>query len=230
MLAYTGAMSIRLNRFVASATTLSRRAADQAIADGRVLVNNEAPSVGQAVDETDTVTLDGRSLKAPEQALTVMLNKPAGYVVSRNGQGSRTIYELLPYEYQSLNPVGRLDKESSGLLLLSNDGALTQQLTHPSNQKLKTYEIRLSKPLAPLHRQMISDHGLMLNDGLSKLQLEQLTSDKDWRVHMHEGRNRQIRRTFEALGYRINALHRTEFGTYRLQGLRPGEHTVIITK
>jgi 23S rRNA pseudouridine2605 synthase len=220
-------MPIRLNRFIASATTLSRRAADQAIADGRVLVNKLTPSTGQAVESNDDVTLDGRSLTPPPSIVTVMLNKPVGYVVSRNGQGSHTIYELLPYEFQTLNPVGRLDKESSGLLLLSNDGELAQQLTHPSYEKLKTYEVTLGQPLAPLHRQMISDHGLMLEDGLSKLQLEQLQTEKNWRIQMHEGRNRQIRRTFESLNYRVIKLHRTQFGTYDLGGLRSAAYRLV---
>jgi 23S rRNA pseudouridine2605 synthase len=147
-----------------------------------------------------------------------MMNKPVGYVVSRNGQGSPTIYSLLPLQYHKLKPVGRLDKASSGLLLLTNDGNLANDLTHPSKQKVKIYEISLNLPLQPLHRQMISDHGIELEDGNSKLQLERREegNDKDWTVTMHEGRNRQIRRTFGALGYDVTKLHRTQFGPYKL--------------
>lgn len=147
-----------------------------------------------------------------------MLNKPVGYVVSRDGQGSPTVYELLPKELQNLKPIGRLDKNSSGLLLLTNDGRLAQELTHPSYHKVKIYEVRLNKNLAPLHRQMISEIGIHLSDGPSKLGLERMneSSDKSWRITMHEGRNRQIRRTFESLGYAVAKLHRTTFGNYLL--------------
>jgi 23S rRNA pseudouridine2605 synthase len=216
---------MRLNKYIASSSTLSRRAADDAIASGRVSVNGAVPQQGQDISGTDVVTLDGRTITPAVNTVTIMLNKPPGYVVSRDGQGADTIYDLLPPEYWPLNPVGRLDKYSSGLLLLTNDGQLAQDLTHPSKQKVKLYEILLDKPLAPLHRQMISDHGLSLEDGPSKLQLERQTEGDDiaWIVTMHEGRNRQIRRTFEALGYRVTHLHRTQFGEYQLERLERGK-------
>lgn len=153
-----------------------------------------------------------------------MLNKPPGYVCSRAGQGSRTIYELLPSDYKILKPIGRLDKYSSGLLLLTNDGDLANELTHPRYAKTKVYDITLDKPLQPLHQQMINDRGLTLEDGLSKLSLLKLNNSTEWQVTMREGRNRQIRRTFEALGYGITKLHRTSFGSYILKELAPGAH------
>lgn len=191
---------------------------------GQVTINGQPAKQGQDVQTGDIVRLDGHLIKPVASIITIMLNKPRGYVVSRDGQGSKTIYDLLPPEYQQLNPVGRLDKDSSGLLLLTNDGLLANELTHPSHQKVKVYEVTLDKPLQPLHRQMISDHGLMLEDGLSKLQLERRAEgdDKSWIVMMHEGRNRQIRRTFAALGYDIQKLHRTQFGTYQLDSLAIG--------
>ncbi|HSX42472.1 MAG TPA: pseudouridine synthase [Candidatus Saccharimonadales bacterium] len=216
---------MRINRYVASSSELSRRAADAAIAAGRVLVNGQTPVAGQEITEADKVTLDGRVIM-PAPAATLMLNKPRGYVVSRNGQGSSTIYDLVPPEYHHLNAVGRLDKDSSGLLLLTSDGALAQELTHPSHQKTKVYEVTLDKPLQPLHRQMISDHGIMLDDGRSQLLLERLRDGDDtaWQVHMHEGRNRQIRRTFAAVGYMVQTLHRTQFGPYSLGELPHGTY------
>ncbi len=215
---------MRLNKYIAASTELSRRAADDAIAAGRVLVNGQAPQVGQDIGDNDQVTLDDRRITPAVKTITIMLNKPPGIVVSRDGQGAETIYDLLPPEYQRLNPVGRLDKYSSGLLLLTNDGQLAQELTHPSNQKVKIYEVFLDKPLQPLHRQMISDHGLTLEDGVSKLQLDRMKEGDDiaWQVTMHEGRNRQIRRTFVALGYRVTHLHRTHFGPYTLDNLPKG--------
>jgi 23S rRNA pseudouridine2605 synthase len=215
---------MRINKFVALATGMSRRAADKAINEGRVVLNGAAAQFSDRVASSADVLLDGKRIEA-QTTTTIMLNKPVGYVVSRDGQGSRTIYELLPPELHHLKPIGRLDKDSSGLLLLTNDGKLAHELTHPSFQKTKIYEIELDKPLQPLHRQMIVDHGVMLEDGNSKLQLERLEegNNKKWRVTMHEGRNRQIRRTFQSLGYEVKKLHRTHFGKYQLLDLLPGK-------
>jgi 23S rRNA pseudouridine2605 synthase len=112
---------------------------------------------------------------------------------------------------------------------LTNDGDLANQLTHPSYKKVKIYEVALDEPLQPLHRQMISDNGIKLDDGPSKLQIERLMEDNDrrWKITMSEGRNRQIRRTFEALGYTVKTLHRVQFGDYRLNNLPPGKVRVI---
>ncbi len=159
---------MRVNKYIAAASSLSRRAADAAIAAGRVRVNDAPVTAGQDVGETDVVTLDGRILQPTVTMTTIMFNKPTGYVCSRDGQGSLTIYDLLPPEYHHLNPVGRLDKDSSGLLLLTNDGQLAEQLTHPRYAKTKHYEITLDRPLQPLHQQIISDRGVMLDDGNSQ--------------------------------------------------------------
>lgn len=220
---------MRINKYVALASGLSRRKADEAIAAGQVSVNDTAPVAGQDIGQTDVVRLQGRILSVPVSLTTLMLNKPAGFVVSRDGQGSRTIYDLLPAGYHNLKPVGRLDKYSSGLLLLTNDGNLANELTHPSHQKTKLYEVSLDKPLQPLHRQMISDFGVALEDGPSKLQLERQTegNDHNWLIAMHEGRNRQIRRTFSSLGYEVRRLHRTHFGQFSLGALKQGEFTPV---
>ncbi len=219
---------MRINKYIASASSLSRRAADAAVLAGRVQINGRQADSGSQVTDLDLVTLDGQPLFIEHHSLTIMLNKPVGVVVSRAGQGSKTIYDSIPDQYQTLNPVGRLDKNSSGLLLLTNDGALANQLTHPRYAKLKVYEIRLNQPLAPLHQQMINDRGISLEDGLSKLQLEKIDElGIAWRVTMREGRNRQIRRTFDALGYSVTRLHRTHFGSYSLGDLPKGVCRVI---
>ena len=220
---------MRINKYVALASGLSRRTADAAIAAGQVTVNGAASVTGQDIAVNDVVRLQGRILELPVLHTTLMLNKPAGFVVSREGQGSRTIYDFLPPEHHRLKPVGRLDKNSSGLLLLTDDGDLAQELTHPSRQKIKIYEVELGKPLEPLHRQMISDYGIQLEDGPSKLQLERQTegNDRAWIVTMHEGRNRQIRRTFESLGYAVTRLHRTHFGNFSLGDLKAGKFTLV---
>ena len=214
---------MRINKYVAQSTALSRRAADTAIEEGRILVNGVLPTPGQHIAETDRVTVDGKPITPPKHHQTILLNKPIDYVCSRDGQGSKTIYELLPKEYQHLNSVGRLDKNSSGLLLLTDDGQLAQELAHPSHQKEKIYEIRLDHELTPEDFETITKKGVGLEDGLSKFALDYINDDNfEWKVTMKEGRNRQIRRTFDALGYTVTKLHRTHFGNYRLDELELG--------
>jgi len=215
---------MRINQFIARASGLSRRAADAAIASGRVRVNDKPATLGQEVIIEDAVMLDGQTLSLPSQLVTIMLNKPAGYVVSRSGQGSKTIYDLLPSELHNLKPVGRLDKDSSGLLLLTNDGQLAQELTHPKFTKAKVYEVELDKSLTPANQAKI-EQGIELEDGLSRMKL---TGDgKIWVVKMSEGRNRQIRRTFGALGYTVTKLHRNQFDNYRLDSVQAGQYLQI---
>lgn len=219
---------MRINKYIAQASDLSRRAADTAVSEGRVQINGRTADAGSQVGDQDLVTLDGTPLFVEQATTTILYNKPFGYVVSRDGQGSKTIYDTLPAEYRQLNPVGRLDKNSSGLLLLTNDGVLANELTHPRYAKIKIYEIRLNQQLAPLHQQMINDRGISLEDGLSQLQLEKLDDEgHTWRVTMREGRNRQIRRTFSALDYTVTRLHRTHFGEYTLGDLAKGATKIV---
>ena len=220
---------MRINKYLAQSTGISRRMADKAVAAGRVTINDQPAEAGSAAGENDIVQLDGRLIAPAVETVTVMFHKPVGCVVSRDGQGSLTIYDLLLDEYRLLKPIGRLDKNSSGLLLLTNDGQLANELTHPRYAKTKIYEVSLGKPLAPLHRQMINDHGINLEDGNSQLNLERLLDGDDtrWRVTMQEGRNRQIRRTFASLNYHVAALHRTNFGSYTLGDLKPRQTRVI---
>jgi 23S rRNA pseudouridine2605 synthase len=216
---------MRINKFIAQATGISRRMADRAIISGRVTVNGVIAESGTNVADKDVVMLDGRQVTALEQTLTIIFNKPIGYVVSRDGQGARTIYDILPPEYHLLKPIGRLDKDSSGLLLLTNNGDLANELTHPRYGKTKVYNVRLNKPLEPLHQQMISDYGVTLKDGPSKLSVvrDEDTGPLSYIVTMQEGRNRQIRRTFDSLGYTVKHLQRTQFGNYSLDNLASGQ-------
>lgn len=211
-------MRMRLNKFLAHATGISRRTADAAIADGRVTVNGQAATVGQQITNSDTVALDKRAITPSVKSLTILVNKPVGYVVSRRGQGSKTIYDLLPDNYDQLKPVGRLDKDSSGLLLMTNDGDLAHRLAHPRYAKTKQYTVSLDRTLTPEDKQHIIT-GVRLSDGISQLGLQPGQGSTSWQVTMSEGRNRQIRRTFAALGYRVTTLHRTNFGPYSLAQL-----------
>lgn len=218
--------SIRLNKFIALHAGLSRREADQLIEKGSVTINGAPARLGQHIAPTDTVLLNGQTLKHHTDHIYIALHKPVGYVCSRKQQGdSPTIYSLLPEELHTLKPVGRLDKDSSGLILLTNDGDFAHSMTHPKFIKTKIYEVQLSKPLEPLHQQMISDYGIALEDGTSKFLIEK--DGDSYKITMHEGRNRQIRRTFSSLGYTVIKLHRVEFGKYSLSQLQSGEFKKI---
>ena len=210
---------MRLNQFIAQSTDLSRRSADKAISEGRVLVNSKKPELGQSISEKDLVQIDGKLLGAQIKHQTIQLNKPFGYVVSRDGQGSKTVYDLLPENLSNLKPIGRLDRNSTGLLLLTNDGNLNQKLSHPSNNKLKIYNVKLDKILTTEDKAKIEE-GVFLEDGYSRLKL--LGGQDKWQVSMTEGRNRQIRRTFDFLGYKVIKLHRVSFGDYKLGDQKSG--------
>jgi 23S rRNA pseudouridine2605 synthase len=208
---------------------ISRREADDLIDYGHVKVNGAKVTLGARFEEGDEITIRNQPLGAPVAFEYIALNKPIGYVSSRKQQGETpTIYSILPEQYHSLKPVGRLDKDSSGLMLLTNDGDFAYEMTHPKFYKTKIYEVSLDVPLAPLHQQMISDHGIQLEDGPSQLSLERVDdSHENWIVTMHEGRNRQIRRTFSSLGYTVTKLHRTDFGHYSLGDIKSGKFSIV---
>lgn len=220
----------RLNKYLAFQMGMSRREADILISKMKVRVNGEVANLGMQIKKSDKITISGKELPTDSKFEYLALNKPVGYVCSRKNQGiTPTIYSLLPPKFHHLKPVGRLDKNSSGLLLLSNDGDFAYQMTHPKFFKTKIYKVRLDKDLQPLHQQMISDYGINLVDGISKLNLERMgdKNRKDWIITMHEGRNRQIRRTFDSLGYSVLKLHRTNFGNYSLSDILNGKYKIL---
>lgn len=222
-------MSERLNKYIAFQLGISRREADELISDGKVSVNDSVVVLGARLEEGDVVTVKGKPVAATETKQYIALNKPVGYVCSRKAQGDNpTIYDLLPKEYHSLKAVGRLDKDSSGLILLTNDGDFAYEMTHPKFYKVKRYEVTLDHALEPLHQQMINDNGIQLEDGPSQLTLEKVDDQRTkWIVTMSEGRNRQIRRTFAALGYEVTKLHRTNFGNYGLGNIAEGKFETL---
>lgn len=220
----------RLNKHLALQLGVSRREADDLIERGVVAVNGATATLGGRFSNGDKITVNGKELKNDTVYEYIAFHKPVGYVCSRRQQGdSQTIYDLLPKQYYNLKPVGRLDRDSSGLILLSNDGDFAFTMTHPKFAKTKIYEARLDNELTPLHQQMINDYGIQLEDGSSQLQLERMndTDRKNWIITMKEGRNRQIRRTFGALGYKVDKLHRTNFGNFTLGDIKVGEYKVL---
>ncbi len=224
---------MRLNKYLALHLGISRREADDIIEMGRAKINGVTAVLGSQVNDNDLVIANNKEVSTNTKYQYLALHKPIGYVCSRRRQGDTpTIYELLPQNLHDLKTVGRLDKNSSGLILLTNDGDFAYQMTHPKFAKVKIYKVKLDKELEPLHQQMISDHGLQLEDGFSKITLES-DNERDrryWTATMKEGRNRQVRRTFRALGYIVVQLHRTNFGNYSLGDIEPGKYEDVLMR
>jgi len=220
---------MRINQFIAQHVGLSRRRADDAITNKRVTVNGRLCKLGENIIPSDIVCLDGNVIDNNTRLVYLILNKPVGYVCSRNGQGAKTIYDLLPSDLKHLKSVGRLDKDSSGLLLLTNDGELANKLIHPSYEKEKIYEVVLDKPLSMGDQQKIYQ-GVPVETYISQMHLQKLATgerhvpNSSYLVTLTEGKNRQIRRTFSTLGYNVTKLHRTKFGEYTLGSLENGKY------
>lgn len=216
---------IRLNKYLAFLLGISRREADLRIEQGRVAVNGATASLGNVIRPgKDKITLDTTDVTAhPKRYTYLLMNKPVGYICSRKQQGETpTIYSLLPRQYQHLKVAGRLDKDSSGLLLLTDDGDTIFNLTHPKFGKLKKYIVGLNKPLKSEDLKKI-ELGVHLEDGPSRLEVSPLTVSKlpnSYSITMHEGRNRQIRRTFKQLGYSVTFLERIKLGNFSLTTLQ----------
>jgi len=213
---------MRLNRYIARANGMSRRAADEAIMARRVRIGEETGTLGQVVTNDDRVYLDDKLLTLPKEFTYIIYHKPVGLVVSRQHQGEADIiYDHLPPEFERLRSVGRLDRDSSGLLVLTDDGDYAHKQTHPRYEKSKRYEVELDKSLKASDADLLRA-GIALDDGTSRLGLTDLKG-REVVVTISEGRNRQIRRSFEALGYTVVGLHRTDFGDLKLGELKPGE-------
>src|SRR5215213_5106181 len=220
---------MRLNRFLAAAGIGSRRHCDELIAAGRVTINGRVCtdfSVQPA--PTDHVKVGGKMVRA-QQRLDLVLHKPAGFVSTRSDPHARdTIFDLLPPHLPRLFNVGRLDAQSEGLLLLTNDGDLAQRLTHPRFKIDKEYEVTLDKPWDPqLAPKLLK--GVMLADQRAKLERILPVTTMKLRVVLRQGLNRQIRRMFYELGYEVNRLVRTRVGDLRLGDL-PRGHWRPLTK
>ena len=181
--------STRLNKHLALSLGISRREADEYIQAGRVQLNGTVAQLGNSVTSDSVILVDDKPLTNEVAHEYIALHKPVGYVCSRRAQGEHpTIYSLLPAAMLHLKPVGRLDKNSSGILLLTNDGDFAHRMTHPKFQKTKIYTVELDTLLEPLHQQMITDYGVEIGDGISKLQLERLDDTRQkWQITMPEG-------------------------------------------
>jgi 23S rRNA pseudouridine2605 synthase len=214
---------MRLNRFIALAGVSSRRGAEALIREGRVVVNGQiCTELATRVGATDRVRIDGHTIRAKE-FVYLLLNKPAGYLTtSSDDRRRRTIYELLPPELPKLAHVGRLDLESEGILLLTNDGELALRLSHPRYKLPKEYLVTLDREfdLADLPRMA---RGIYLEEGRARLDSLQKLNKLQVRVVLKQGIKRQIRRMFAAAGYKVKNLYRRRIGPITDRGIKPGE-------
>ncbi len=201
----------------------------EAIKQGRVAVNGQAASDFRLpIEPNDKVTLDGRrvNLKPGKKFVYLMLNKPPGILTTtRDERGRDTVMALLPPKYRNLGlyPAGRLDKDSTGLLILTNDGNLTYKLTHPKFEHEKDYLVRLDKRLVPVDADRLK-RGILLEDGRTRpATIKPAAEPLSYRITVHEGKKRQLRRMFAALGYRVEALQRIRIGGLLLGSIKEGE-------
>lgn len=217
---------IRLNRFIANAGVCSRRDADNLIAGGKIKVNGKVVTeMGYKVKKTDKVEYQGKQLKS-ETHQYVLLNKPKGFVTTmKDPHAKRTVMELVEKACsERIYPVGRLDKETTGLLLFTNDGETAKKLTHPSHKVRKIYQVELDKPVTRDDFEKILN-GLELEDGLAPVKELAVIGDdnRNLGIEVHIGRNRIVRRIFEHLGYDVKKLDRVMFGNLTKKNLPRGK-------
>ena len=217
---------MRLQRFMAMCGVASRRGCEELIREGRVIVNGKTAQIGQTVDPArDRIIFDSTRLGLPKAFLYLMMNKPKGLLcTAKDPEGRPTVYSLLPPLPAPLHSVGRLDFNSEGLLLFTNDGELTAALTHPSRGIERVYEVKIQGDLFDSVLSRINK-GIRLEDGPVKLDckfIRRAQTNTWWRVTLAEGRYREVRRIFSAIGVNVLKLKRVSFGPIVLGSLKPG--------
>ena len=220
---------MRINKYIAAAGIASRRGADELIAAGKVKVNGAVlTQPGYGVKEGDSVVVNGRPVGAAEKLVYYVLNKPAGYITSaRDEFGRPTVLNLLEDVEERVFPVGRLDYDTMGLIIITNDGALGNHIAHPSGEVYKTYLARVNGHLSPRELQKLRDGVYIDGRRTAPAFAENAGTDGSCsmvEIKIREGRNRQVRKMFEAIGYKVLALKRTAIGEIRLGRLKEGSY------
>lgn len=217
-------MQERVQKFISEAGVASRRKAEEFIKSGQVSINGRRAKLGDKVDpETDEVKIYGKLVKARSEKIYIALNKPRGVVVSkRDPQGRKTVFSLLPEEIRGMvHNVGRLDYETEGLLILTNDGELTEQLAHPKYEHDKEYEVITDLVPKPTQLEHLKN-GVDLPTGLTREAKIKVRSGKIY-ITIHEGKKRQVRRMFTAVGLGVRNLKRVRINKYTMPAnLAPG--------
>lgn len=219
-----------LQKYIASSGHCSRRKAEEIILEGRVYVNEERAELGMRVDENDKVKIGNKRILPKQDKIYILINKPVGYTcTNRRFTEEKNVFELLPAELRTgtaLHFVGRLDKDSSGLVLLTNDGELTQKITHPSFEHEKKYAILLHANKERDVKKIISlfEAGIGIGeDGIVKAKSVEYLEDNEFEIVLTEGKKRQIRRMFGEVGERVDRLKRLSIGNLKLGEIAIGE-------
>ncbi len=230
------AIFMRINKFLADAGISSRRGADKLIAEGKVFVNGKRVSMGVDVDAVrDKVTVDGKQVGRRQELVYLMLHKPKGCVCTVSDDlGRKTIMDLLPKGLGRLYPVGRLDYDTEGMLIITNDGELCDRLTHPRNEISKCYLTRLDglitdQDMAKLKAGVEIEDGLVVK-AVSVRPIEVSKAESKVEISINEGKNRQIRRMFEAIGKNVTFLKRIKIGDLKMTGLDRGKFRKLTLK
>ena len=218
---------MRLNAYLARAGVASRRRADELIRAGRVTVNGRPGELNTFVSTGDLVEIDGRRVEKQRLAY-VLLHKPAGVVTTaRDPRGRQTVVDLVDHEARVV-PVGRLDADTTGALLLTNDGQLAHRLAHPRYEVDKVYEVELEgEPDASALRRL--ERGVELDDGITAPARVRRLGPSRIELTIHEGRKHQVKRMCEAIGHPVRRLHRSRYASLTLEGLGPGEWRELTT-
>ncbi len=224
-------VKIRLNKYIASAGICSRRDADVLIEQGKVNVNGKiVKELGFSVGEKDKVFIDGKLIH-PQKHEYYKFYKPAGYITtSEDEKGRKTIYDVLPENFKNLKPVGRLDKESTGLLIMTNDGDLINELTHPSIKIPKVYIVRIDGRINQNQIDLMASGIEIEPDKIAYAEVDVIEiSNKStlMEIVLYQGLNRQIRKMFDFLGFHVESLKRIQHATIQLEGLKKGEFKPI---
>ncbi len=219
---------MRINKFLAESGVASRRGADKLIEEGVVKINGKICNLGDEVSVgEDSITVNGRPVNVVKKYDYYIMNKPKGYITSvKDDKGRKTVMDLLPPNIKRLFPVGRLDYDTEGLLILTNDGDLTFRLTHPKNEVPKTYLVKTEKPitdedLKKLRSGVVID-GVKTNKCNVRL-IETTKSGSKIHITITEGKNRQVRKMIEAVNNSVDFLKRIKIGDLTLSGLNRGE-------
>lgn len=223
---------MRINKYIASCGVASRRKAEELIISGRVTINGELiTELSTTVDETkDIVEVDGVPINQEEKKVYILLNKPEGYITTVKDQFDRpSVLDILKEVDERVYPVGRLDYETSGLLILTNDGDLTYKLTHPKHEVEKTYLAMVNGIISPEEKRRF-ENGLRIEDyttAKAKLKIVKADEEKNYsvcKITIHEGRNRQVRKMCKAIGHPVRNLRRIQMGRINIRGLEVGEY------
>ncbi len=216
-------MKARLQKIMSQAGICSRRKAEEMISDGKVRVNGKVAGIGESADpDSDEIVVNGKKI-GQEKKRYIMMNKPRGYICELGDpRGRKTVYSLLKIE-ERVYTVGRLDLDSEGLLLLTNDGDFANSVSHPRYEIEKVYEVELKKELNDNDAGKIQS-GLMLSDGLVRGVMLSRISDKIWLIKLHEGRKHIVRRIFEKVGNPVLRLKRVAVGGLWIGQLKPGHY------